>query len=402
MANIVEDMNVSRLIQANATLVYTYEVTQSNYKTGVLQILEYLSPSISVVIGPAGLVFNVVNSKVFLKQGVKDCVTICLISLALTDNGSLLCGLLAASSRIFRAVAESEEFKIFLDPMSLWLVLVQAQFCFYDMSTYTTVFIGIERCLCVLLPFKFKSIFTVRNSLFIILSLYVCTFMLHLFLFVYTEFRTVYNPRLNITQSLIYYGPVRSILERYIQLINHLLLPCVSLLIILITTVAMIHGLQKSNHFRNKNAAYTSETKPSQPEDFEREVSYFSENSKARDRKSLTIKLTNAQREMRDRPKKYYSEISVRTIRVAKMVYTLAIMCFVCNSFRFAVMTCFYVDQEMNARKTKAVAFNIVSGLAFLVQTLNCSVNILVYLACNHSYRQTFLSLFGFQCRPKP
>ncbi|KAK0048790.1 chemosensory receptor C [Biomphalaria pfeifferi] len=360
-----------------------------------LLAVEYFSPVVSIILGSTGLVFNFLNTKVFLKQGVKDCVAICLLSLSLTDNGSLCCGLMAAGCRVFNAVTSSSRLKFFVDPMSVWRLLVQGQFCFYDLSTYTTAFIATERCLCVMMPLKFKSIFTLRRSFCVLFILYLSTCLFHVFFFTYSEFRIFYDPKLNISQIFLYYSPPHKlVLEQYLQVFNNLSLSCVALLIILITSVAMIYGLLKSEKFRNTSFTVTNTTKTAKRrlEDVRDDVAItagsqlfsevFNENN------------DNVCQSSQSKSNTENKGQTLRNMRVVKMVYILAFICFVCDSLRFAAMTLFYVDTDMRPGERKALAFNVISGMVFVVQIANCSVNILVYLTCNQSYRQTFLSLF--------
>ncbi|KAI8772217.1 chemosensory receptor C [Biomphalaria glabrata] len=403
MLNGTANMSDTIMWDLNSTASTTSAHYQIDNSEELLLVLEYVSPGVSIVLGTAGLIFNVINTQVFTKQGVKDCVTICLLSLSLTDNGSLCCGLMAAGCRIFKAMTVSGgETTFFVDPMSVWLLLVQGQFCFYDLSTYTTAFIAIERCLCVMMPFKFKSIFTLRNSLFILLSLYAGTFFLHVFLFAYTEFRTLYNPKFNMSQSFIYYSPLRLLLEKYLQIINHLCLPCFALLVILITTVVMIKGLIKSNNFMKKCVAQTSPKAADLQEVAEQEGAISSENptTDTVNHKHIRDKHPkNGHTSIRIKSKEDYKGVSARTMRVAKMVYILAIICFLCDALRFTIMTSFYADAEMRQGGSKVLAFNVLCALVFLVQIVNCSVNVIVYLTCNQSYRQIFFSLFVLQSK---
>ncbi|KAI8772220.1 chemosensory receptor C [Biomphalaria glabrata] len=368
-----------------------------------LLAVEYFSPAVSIILGSTGLIFNFLSTKVFLKQGVKDCVTICLLSLSLTDNGSLCCGLMAAGCRVFNAVTSTSRLKFFVDPMSVWRLLVQGQFCFYDLSTYTTAFIAIERCLCVMMPFKFKSIFTLRRSFCVLFILYLSTSLFHVFFFAYSEFRIFYDPKLNISQIFLYYSPPHKlVLEQYLQVFNNLSLPCVALLIILITSVAMIYGLLKSEKFRNNSLAVTNTTKTAKRrlEDVRDDVAVtagsqsFSEVLNENNDNETSARSDDICQSRQGKSNTESKGQTLRNMRVVKMVYILAFICFVCDSLRFAAMTLFYVDTDMRPGERKALAFNVISGLVFLVQIANCSVNILVYLTCNQSYRQTFLSLF--------
>uniref|UniRef100_A0A2C9L9U7 G-protein coupled receptors family 1 profile domain-containing protein n=1 Tax=Biomphalaria glabrata TaxID=6526 RepID=A0A2C9L9U7_BIOGL len=384
---------------SNSTSPTTSAAHQAVMNNNVLLVLEYLSPALSIILGSLGLVFNFINTKVFLKQGVKDCVSVCLLSLSFSDNGSLLFGLMAAACFFFYALTDMAGLKYFIDPMSVWRLFVQGQFCFYDLSTYTTAFIAIERCLCVVLPFNFKSIFNLRTSQFVLLCLYTGTFLLHMFFFAFTEFRTIYNPKFNISQSIIYFGPTRLLLEKYLQVFNHLCLSCVAMLTILVTSGLMIHRLQRANKFRRQNGLKTiTKTLTRNLQVIHPEISVLSENVSCNNivkDKNVTVTLDNdIYPPERCKRKLEENGLNARHLRLVKMVYTLAVICFLSDAFRFLAMTTFYGDRELRPGGVRASTGNILGNFVYLVQIVNCSVNILVYLTCNQSYRLVFLSLF--------
>ncbi|CAL1530315.1 unnamed protein product [Lymnaea stagnalis] len=375
--------------------------TQALVIDDVLRYIEYSSPAISLVIGSPGLIFNIINTVIFLKLGVRDCMSLCLLSLSLTDNASLLFGLMSAWCRLTYSIAATTGTFLYLDPLSVWVLLVQCQFCFYDLSTYTTVFISLERCACVMLPFRFKELFTYGRSVVVLTLLYTFTFLLHVFFFAFAGFRPVLDPRTNATRLVMWNSPRKKVVDDYIQPLNNIFLASLSLTLILITSGIMVTGLVKSAEFQEKSNAKALTRKMGVQT--RRTSGVASDASLGRMKitsRSDTGTAMDSDRAADHRPKSQRADVKEelkaknKNMRLARMVTVLAIICFVCNSVRFGVMVALYMDFELRATGKLSLTVHVISGLAFVTQVINCSVNTVVYLTCNPSYTRAFRKLF--------
>ncbi|CAG5120545.1 unnamed protein product [Candidula unifasciata] len=151
------------MIAENHTAPYRpVEIPYANYvpviPISVKYIDKYIQPVIVSAIGAFGIFTNFLSICVFIKQGIKDCVSVCLISLSVTDLSSVMASFLAECIKI----NPNLEF----DPIAIHHMLIRISGMFYHSSTLTTALLALERCLCVSWPIKFKDFFTLRRSLF--------------------------------------------------------------------------------------------------------------------------------------------------------------------------------------------------------------------------------------------
>ncbi|CAG5123819.1 unnamed protein product, partial [Candidula unifasciata] len=85
-----------------------------------------------------GLIVNILNIIIFIRQGFKESVNVSLFLLTISDLGSLV-------------------FVFFLNLV----------------TTGTTAWIAMERCLCIITPLKVKSLITSRRTVVFVCVLYL-------------------------------------------------------------------------------------------------------------------------------------------------------------------------------------------------------------------------------------
>ncbi|XP_012943205.1 rhodopsin-like [Aplysia californica] len=117
-----------------------------------------------------GVIFNAVNVFVFFKQGFKDTVNITLFSLAVSDMGSL-------ATLFWSTVCFNPLFaQAVLPVISIDLMHITSGWphtFFSRISSWITAFVTFERCLCIALPLKVKTIITPRRTIYVIVSIYI-------------------------------------------------------------------------------------------------------------------------------------------------------------------------------------------------------------------------------------
>ncbi|XP_005092081.1 uncharacterized protein LOC101852828 [Aplysia californica] len=118
----------------------------------------------------SGIIFNIINIIVFLKQGLKDTVNITLFGLAISDTGSLM-GLLWMSICFNPALVNSG---IPFDHEDIqYLTAGWPHVIFARITSWITAFVTFERCLCIALPLKVKTIITPRRAVIVVVSIYL-------------------------------------------------------------------------------------------------------------------------------------------------------------------------------------------------------------------------------------
>ena len=140
-------------------------------------VLEVLAPVWPAIIF-LGLLSNTTNILVFIKAGVRDSVTILLLSLSISD----VCFLILITPTV------STNIIFHYKPRWVWALdhsithnlLYWPAFTFYDYSSYISVFLGVTRCACVAMPLHFKSTFTKRRTVVGVVCLFCFAVFFHL------------------------------------------------------------------------------------------------------------------------------------------------------------------------------------------------------------------------------
>ena len=128
--------------------------------------MDFCAPA-SLLLLPLGSIANIINIIVFIKTGVRDNVTISLLSLSMSDLAYLV---IISPYVVFKGVTHLVQIRLgmsinwLVDITILWVPFYWYDFMFYDISTLITVYISVVRCACVALPFKVKDMFTSASS----------------------------------------------------------------------------------------------------------------------------------------------------------------------------------------------------------------------------------------------
>ncbi|CAG5134919.1 unnamed protein product, partial [Candidula unifasciata] len=118
-----------------------------------------------------GIVANVLNIVVFLRQGFNDTVNIGLFGLALSD----LCSLIALEGVcIFWNPMIIRELPVIAQEVQ-HLIACWPQTCFARITSSITVYITFERCLCVVIPLSVKRVITPRVTTCVVVGIYTTT-----------------------------------------------------------------------------------------------------------------------------------------------------------------------------------------------------------------------------------
>lgn len=304
-----------------------------------------------------GSVNNIFNMVIFHKLGFKDSMSVGLMALSFTD---FLVAFLSVV-RIGFFVWDELKPNSHIDPLGVnhisigwWRDLL------FLCSAWVTTFLSIERCVCVVFPFKVKRIFTKTSATVVIIVIYVVHIAAHMPVFlsqrlgwtmveVETDNGTVYQDRL-----VAMFSDNRPQIQLYIDVANGAVLPMPSQFLVLISVMWMIYGLKMSSRIRNPNALSEKD----------------------------------------DSQYKTQSNLSSKERRLVKVVMFLAIILTLCNIPRFIAVYAKQIFPEVSFQNSLGNLYMLLWNIAILASIVNSSVNIFVYLIVNTNYRQKFKELF--------
>ncbi|KAI8779255.1 cysteinyl leukotriene receptor 2 [Biomphalaria glabrata] len=151
-------------------------------------------------VGFLGCVANIINIIVFLKQGFGETVNISLMSLAVSDLGSLL-------TLVWESITLNPYFIIAPLPFNSedvrYLTAAVPHAIFVRIAWWITAFVTFERCLCIVIPLKVKQVITARRTLVINLTIFVVNFLCLCPIFICRSLQPVEKQIDNSTKTLV-------------------------------------------------------------------------------------------------------------------------------------------------------------------------------------------------------
>lgn len=128
--------------------------------------------TIGACIALLGIVANLCNIVVFIKQGLNDTVNIGLLGLAVSD----LCSLMSLEAVCtIRNQLILRHLPVVADEVQ-HLTACWPHTCFARITSSITVYITFERCLCVVVPLKVKRIVTPKLTACVVVGIYITMF----------------------------------------------------------------------------------------------------------------------------------------------------------------------------------------------------------------------------------
>ena len=133
-----------------------------------------------------GVITNILNIWVFLRMRLQDSVTISFFALSISDLCIVVTLLVMCGCGVFMIIDIQNNFVAEVDPEGIAFIVGEFNEVFLLTSSLFTSYLAVTRCMCVVLPFRFKLYFT-RNKTVIILSLLSFPCIAHLAMFTQME-----------------------------------------------------------------------------------------------------------------------------------------------------------------------------------------------------------------------
>ncbi|XP_035824069.1 uncharacterized protein LOC118477223 [Aplysia californica] len=201
-----------------------------------------------------GSVTNILNVIIFSRIGVMDSITISFVALSFTDFGVEFMNTAERVCMIFSLVLAADEREINVDLDALAYTLTWYAKISYDMSVFITVFIAVQKCCCVALPFHFSDVFTPIKSIVINVTI-VCGFLVyHLPVMANQDLRWRFDPRTNSSRLVMWVTKERSILLSINDFGRNIYITA-SQVIVIICLLILVIKLRKSSAFRRTVAS---------------------------------------------------------------------------------------------------------------------------------------------------
>lgn len=290
-----------------------------------------------------GIVANVINIVIFLKQGFSDTVNISLLALAVSDLCSLLTLQLVNLVRnplfIHQVPLIADEFQ--------HLTGGWPHACFARITSWITMYITFERCLCVVMPLKVKRIVRPKVAISVLVSIFLV-----MILTMIPDYATCYIgwkfvPARNRSALGLIFLANRNV---HVVALSFSLTACTqisSFLAIILFTTILVVKMKQSSKWR------------------------------------LTL-ANNGQHSLKGSQKR--DNKTVKMIILIAVIYCICLLTFMVNCITTSI------EPEFVAFGLYHNFFFAAWSFGFLVESINSSVNIFIYYSMSSKYRLTFQS----------
>ncbi|KAK6959138.1 FMRFamide receptor [Biomphalaria glabrata] len=292
------------------------------------------------IIGVLGIVGNVINIVAFTKEGLQDSVNITLSALAVSDIGALLTQMVVniCFSPFWNGADIQYSSLVVFSTMFFY-----PREYFVRVSGLITAFATSERCMCVLLPLKVKGIITrkvaavVVGSIFVVISAYMFP------PYYVTYFDWGLDTKRNQTKILLLYRNNPETVLRVSYLITDMFVPYATFFILILCNAVIVVRLRSSWRWR----------------------------------RTVTSGKHSGSKEISGKEKK-----------LVKMLTTVSIIFLLCLTPQSAMLTALGIVRELKINGPYFDLSLLVYSFTFLLETINCSVNIIVYYNMSSKFRE--------------
>ena len=304
-----------------------------------------------------GIASNIINIIVFMGSGVRDNVSTCLLVLSFSDLSYL----------IIRSFSAASQYLVYHHPSWPWvfdhLIFSACTFwygqVFYDFSCFISVFLAAVRCCCVVMPLKFKTVFTKSRTVRTLIGLFIAAICLRAPQLYGLRHIWKLNPATNNTFLSCAEARDFPIFGKINDIVNRNILSTVAYVAVAVCVVTMVVKLRDASRFRYAAAKTLVPTDP-------------------RPEKSH---LKNSEK------------MSAKEFQLVQSVILLCVI-FLFSQLPFQIYSSIRIFvPEFNTGGSQVFLFGIAYHISASFSFLNCSVNIFVYLTYNRKYRNVAYSL---------
>ncbi|GFN83237.1 chemosensory receptor a [Plakobranchus ocellatus] len=202
---------------------------------------------IQLIFASFGILSNMVNIIVYIKMGFSETSSITLTALSLADLiTELWLLLMAASVRIGHS-----SFTVIPLSVTIMYMLSTANNAVLGYGSWITAIISVERCLCIVIPMKVKSIFTVRRISILLIIVFVLQFSCIIPTYSTMKLAYVQSPFTNQSSLAIILSEYGFYIETITMFAAFNILSVICFSIVVICTIFLVVKLNQSARWRS-------------------------------------------------------------------------------------------------------------------------------------------------------
>ncbi|CAL1529855.1 unnamed protein product, partial [Lymnaea stagnalis] len=294
-----------------------------------------------------GIVGNVINIRVFVKQGLAKSINTSFFAMAVSDILELLTQLVHNLCL--------NPYLVLLDP-NVNFVDIQYLFAgcqsiiFVRITGWITAYVTAERCLSIAVPLKIKEIVTPGRTAAILVFIYAFNIATAIPLYFWAYIAWNFYPEQNRTKLGLTFRNNKLEIGVLNSNLHSSLITTAFLLVVLFTSI-LVYALRKQSKWRRKTASKAVKT----------------EALSSRHRKTVVMVVVVA--------------------AVLIVCYTPAITCSVATA----------ITDDFSFAGKQANVYHAAWSFAFLLHSVNSSITILLYYKTSTRFRQSLQEMFGGQ-----
>lgn len=366
----LSNMSINNFAHHNETMERTDVI--SHQVTSYIRVALVISTNSFISL--FGTFANYINMVVFLKQGVTDSVTVQFFALSFADCMFCLFVLATSITVLFSEVSPN---LTVLDPLSLSYCISLSREKLYSLSVIITMFLSVERCVCVMLPFTVKQMFTRWRSTATIVCASIFLAVLLVPEYITEGLAWKHDTRFNYTRLLFWHTKDRLQFDLFKNIVLTGILPVIASVTITVCAIIMIARIKTSTEFRQSKSSTAA----------------LSHDSKQ------THQTSAQQSNTSNAVLKRNKNLGNRDARMTRAIITVDVIFIVCNIPRCMVLVdtilelCIPKYNYHQGGEYQNLS-TVILMVCFAMETVNASVNFFIYLVSSSKFRLVFMEMF--------
>ena len=342
-----------------------------------------------------GTISNVINIAIFCRMRGKENMSICFLMLSMSDLIYLIIYAFPAVSRFI--LFHHKRFQWVFDPMIFLVCTLWYGQIFFDYSCFISVYLAAVRCGCVVMPLKFKTTFTRKTTVRVLIAMFLAAVGLRAPQLYANNLDWTGRPGTNTTFVICASSEHNQLILKVNDIVNRNIISWIAYISITVCLVTLISKLRSSSRFRHSASQGLNRTRAGETdEDLSTGQPEFT-GTHQQNINTVRPSQELGETDKGSRQEKSSVKMSTKETRLIQSVILISVI-FLLSQLPFQVYSTIRLfTPQFTADASQRYRFGLASQISRTCSLLNCSVNIFVYLTYNNKYRARFGALFRWK-----
>ncbi|KAI8791451.1 type-1B angiotensin II receptor [Biomphalaria glabrata] len=358
---------------SNNSIVIQEESTSDILTFHQLVLFEGILSAARAVISVLGIFGNTINILTFISMGIKDGFSLSMTLLAGMEIFHLIIIFLRSVAYAFFIVEYATHFITWfpVEPFGIYFYIGHVARIFYSMAVVNTTFLSFARCMCVSRPLHFKDMFMATKSAVIVCLIIATTVGSYIPMLLTMSMTLQFDPQVKYTRFRLYLTPAREQVGAITWIVRNAVLPVSTLVAIVSCVIYMSKRLMDSALFRLQSQSFHQTIQS---------PNYSKEKTSSTD--TLVSNLASNETKVQD--------MAGKERRAIQQMVVMSIVVIACEVPEILISLASVLVPTFAFLKPLNNIYLAVIGLNHVFQSINSSVNIIIYWKYSSRYRQNF------------